>query len=281
MQTAQRNSKGQEKITIRAGVLNTLVLWFSGLLDVSWMKEKIIPLMKREEGTPVTSSRFATVVRFHNPADGDSFFYKEFHNRGMKDVLKNFFGLTRGKRAFRAGHSLLQYGFLTPEPVLYGVQKRFFIIQRNFLITRAVSGDRTYQYFRHHYHLPLPRELLEEKRALLYAAGREIGRLHKAGIFHGDLRVGNIILSGRGAAARFYFIDNERTTGSRTLSEKKRLKNLVQLNMVGLPHITVTDRYRFLTAYLQENPDLMPHKKEFMKRIVLLTKKRQQARVSL
>jgi hypothetical protein len=279
MQTAQRNNKGQQKITIQAGVGNTLVLLVSELRDVSWMKEKIILLMKREEGTPVTSSRFATVLRFHNPADGEAFFYKEFHNRGVKDVLKNFFGLTRGKRAFRAGHLLLQYGFLTPEPVLYGVEKRFFLIRRNFLITKAVSGDRTYQYIKHHFHLPLPAELLEEKRALLSAAGREIGRLHKAGIFHGDLRVGNIILSGRGAAARFYFIDNERTTSGRTLSEKKRLKNIIQLNMVRLPHITATDRLRFLTAYLQENPDLMPHKKEFMKRIILMTKKRQQTRV--
>jgi hypothetical protein len=276
MQTATKNNKRQEKITIRAGFFNMLVLCFSGLCDVSWMKEKIIPLMKREEGVPVKSSRFATVLRFHNPADGDTFFYKEFHNRGIRDVLKNLFSLTRGKRAFRAGQLLLQYGFLTPEPVLYGVQKRFFFIRRNFLITRAVSGDRTYQYFKHHYHLPLPVELLEEKRALLSAAGREIGRLHKAGIFHGDLRVGNIILSGRGASARFYFIDNERTTGSSTLPEKKRLKNLIQLNMVRLPHITVTDRLRFLTAYFQENPDLMPHKKALMQSIILLTKKRQQ-----
>jgi tRNA A-37 threonylcarbamoyl transferase component Bud32 len=277
MQTAQRNNKGQQKMKIRTGVGNTLVLLVSGLRDIFWMIEKIIPLMNREEGVPVKSSLFATVLRFHNPADGDSFFYKEFHNRGAKDVLKNLFGFTRGKRAFRAGQLLLQYGFLTPEPVLYGVQKTFFFIRSNFLITRAVSGDRTYQYLKHHFHLPLPGDVLEEKRALLSAAGREIGRLHKAGIFHGDLRVGNIILSGRGAATRFYFIDNERTTGGRRLSEKKRLKNLVQLNMVRLPHITVTDRLRFLTAYLQENPDMMPHKKEFMKRIVLLTKKRQQA----
>jgi hypothetical protein len=112
MQTAKRNNKGQEKITIRAGIFNTLVLCFSGLRDVSWMKEKIIPLMKGKEGMPVNSSRFATVLRFHNPADGDSFFFKEFHRQGLKDVLKNLFGLTRGKRAFRAGHLLLQHGFL-------------------------------------------------------------------------------------------------------------------------------------------------------------------------
>ena len=277
MQTAQRNNKAQQKIKIRTGVGNTLVLLVSGLRDVSWMKEKIILLMKRDEGMPLTSSRFATVLRFHNPADGDVFFYKEFHNRGAKDVLKNLFGFTRAKRAFRAGQLLLQYGFLTPEPVLYGVQKTFFFIRNNFLITRAVSGDRTYQYLKHHFHLPLPGEVLEEKRALLSAAGHEIGRLHKAGIFHGDLRVGNIILHGRGAATRFNFIDNERTTRSRILPAKKRLRNLVQLNMIRLPHITMTDRLRFLTAYLEENPELMPHKKEFMKRIVLLTKKRQQA----
>ena len=59
----------------------------------------------------------------------------------------------------------------------------------------------------------------------------------------------------------------------------ERLKNLIQLNMVRLPHISSTDRLRFLTAYLQENPELMPHKKELISAIVRMTKKRQQPKL--
>ena len=76
---------------------------------------------------------------------------------------------------------------------------------------------------------------MRKRGALIYKAGHEIGRLHRAGIFHGDLRVGNLIIEGYGPAAKIYFIDNERTMRYGILSADKRLKNLVQLNMVGLP----------------------------------------------
>ncbi len=270
-----------KKSGIHTRASGTLLLFFYDCERISWMEERIPALLVKQDGIPVKSSLFATVLQFENPETGETFYFKEFLNRSLKDVLKNLLGFTRSMRAFRAGHLLLQSGFLTPEPVLYGVRKGFFLRQRNFMITRAVAGDRTYEYFRQRYKLPLPPELLEEKRAVIYAAGREIGRLHRAGIFHGDLRVGNLIIEGYGPAAKIYFIDNERTMHYGILSAGKRLKNLIQLNMVGLQHITSTDRLRFLNAYLQENRELMPHKKELINDVVRMTRKRRQTKTSL
>ena len=277
--TERENNK--EEIKIRTGPAGSLVLFFYGPHDVSWVREIIIDLTKGRGGRHVKSSQFATVIRFENPLTGEAFYYKEFHNRGLKDLLKSLVGLTRSKRAFTAGHQLLKFGFPTPEPVLRGFVRTFFFIRKNFIITRAVSGDRTYEYFRHRYKLPLPPELLEEKRALIYKAGHEIGRLHRAGIFHGDLRVGNLIIEGYGPAAKIYFIDNEKTMHYGILSAGKRLKNLIQLNMVRLPHISSTDRLRFMEAYLQENQELLPHKKELISAVARLTKKRRQPKTSL
>ena len=264
------------KNRIHTRTSGTLLLFFYDPDRILWMEEIIPALLTRQDGIPVRSSQFATVMQFENPLTGEAFYYKEFHNRGIKDLLKNLVGLTRSKRAFTAGHQLLKFGFPTPEPVLHGVVRIFFFIRKNFMITRAVSGDRTYEYFKHRYNLPLPPELLEEKRALIYKAGHEIGRLHRAGIFHGDLRVGNLIIEGYGPASKIYFVDNERTMRYGILSADKRLKNLVQLNMVGLPHISNTDRLRFMNAYLKENPELEPTAGEMIRKIIGKTKKRLQ-----
>jgi hypothetical protein len=89
------------------------------------------------------------------------------------------------------------------------------------------------------------------------------------------LRVGNLIIEGYGPASKIYFVDNERTMRYGMLSVDKRLKNLIQLNMVRLPHISSTDRLRFMAAYLQENPELLPRKKELISAVARMTKKRQ------
>ena len=274
MRKAERNNNAEQEIKVRTGPVCSLVLFSCGPHDVSWVREKIIDLTKGQGGRHVKSSRFATVMQFENPLTEETFYYKEFHNRGLKDLLKSLVGITRSKRAFIAGRQLLQSGFPTPEPVLHGVVKTVFFIRKNFMITMAVSGDKTYEYFKHRYHLPVPVELLEEKRGVIYAAGREVGRLHRAGIFHGDLRVGNLIIDGYGQAAKIYFVDNERTKHYETLSAGKRLKNLVQLNMVGLPHISSTDRLRFMNSYLKENPELEPTAREMIRKIIGKTKKR-------
>ncbi len=172
MRKADKKNNAEQEVKVRTGLVCSLVLFSCKPHDVSWLRARIIDLTKGQGGRHVKSSRFATVMQFENPLTGETFYYKEFHNRGLKDLLKNLIGLTRSKRAFIAGRQLLKSGFPTPEPVLRGVVKTVFFIRKNFMITRAVSGDSTYEYFKHRYHLPLPVELLEEKRGVIYAAGR-------------------------------------------------------------------------------------------------------------
>jgi hypothetical protein len=58
------------------------------------------------------------------------------------------------------------------------------------------------------------------------------------------------------------------------MPERKRFKNLVQLNMVLLPQITRTDRLRFFNAYLTENAALMSRRKEILRQIGKMTQRR-------
>lgn len=274
MQTIKEKNNSEKIIRICSGFGKSLILRFLEFCELSWLKEKIFALLKREEGIPVKGSCFTTVLKFEKPETREIFYFKEFHSRSMKDRFRNYFGVTRGKRDLRGGQLLLKHDFLAPVPVLHAVEKTFCVVRKDVLITRGVSGERTYQYFEKHFLMPLSAEMIAEKRALMYAAGHEIGKLHSKGIFHGDLRVGNIIINGKGSTAQFFFIDNERTKYYSVLPEKKRLKNLVQLNMVFLPQIKMTDRLRFLTAYVTENPMLSSNKKELIRKVQQLTQKR-------
>ncbi len=251
-----------------------VILYSYNLDEMLKIKDDLIDLFEKKKGSPIKSSVFTSVIKFESKETRRIYYYKEFLDRGLKDILKNLFGFYRAKKAFKAGHMLLQENFHTPEPVLFGIKKKYFFILKNFLITESVDGERTYEYIKKHYIMPMTFRLIKEKRSMICAAGKEIGRLHKSEIFHGDLRVGNILISGTGENARFYFIDNERTVKRRGLSEKFRLKNLVQLNMLGLPHITRTDRLRFISSYIEANPGLSKTKKDLLRKIIFLTNKR-------
>jgi hypothetical protein len=280
MRNIREHNTSYTAATIGTGRNRRFRLLTSGSPDLFWLQEKIPALLDRKDGQPVKSSPFSTVLRFQDPDTGKGYFFKEYLDRGVKDRLRKMFRSTRSRKAFRAGHILLDRGFLTPVPLIQGFEKGCCFVRRNFLITGEVPGERTYQYFQSRFPLPLSAEMLTEKRALISAAGHEIGRMHRMGVFHGDLRVGNIIIDGRGASAQFFFIDNERTQFYQVLPGRKRLKNLVQLNMVLLPHITKADRLRFLNMYLTENPDLLPEKKTLIREILIKTGKRYEKKTS-
>ncbi len=166
---------------------------------------------------------------------------------------------------------LMDHGFDTAPSVCVGEHSRFGVVSRNLLVTEAVRRVSELADY-------LDRELstgnpdgVAGKRRFLKEYGRVIGRLHREGIFQGDLRERNILVR-NGDPPKFYLIDNERTRGYGRLPDRKRLKNLVQANMYNSLNITRTDRVRFFYAYLEENPVLEPRKKEWMGKILRKTR---------
>ena len=85
--------------------------------------------------------------------------------------------------------------------------------------------------------------------------GETIGKMHAAGIFHGDLRSGNVFVKKVDDEWEFFLLDNERTKKYNRIRNRLRLKNLVQINMFK-EGLSRTDRMRFFKAYLNENPTI-------------------------
>ena len=217
---------------------------------------------------PNHCSPFARV--FHFEYKGECFYYKSFLLRKRLELFKDIFRGSRAERALK-GHLLLQEkGFNAPCISMIGVKGRC-----NFLVSRGVKGASAYKFFED---MSVSARLSGnhfQKRSSIDQLGNIIGRLHKLGISHGDLRLGNIFIeTSDSCQPRFFFLDNERTIQYKKLPQRKRLKNLIQLNIYIDPIATNTDRLRFFRSYLKENSELIPMKKKWLIQIINKTGKR-------
>ncbi len=233
---------------------------------------------QRSSFDKLASSKFAIVSKFSVlfRAKVYNLVLKQYLNRGLLDILKGLICFTRAQKAFDAGQMLKQNGFLVPPAVACG---------RKFFITLEVQNS-----------TPLSQLLSElsgsEKQSLIEQFGQTIGLMHNKGIFHGDLRLGNVLVKSAHchferseAQSRnlfnkkdskdkydFIFLDNERTKKFDNLSLRLRIKNLVQINMFR-QNITDEDRTCFLTSYLAQQ-QIPINKDKLAKKIESRTAKR-------
>ena len=200
---------------------------------------------QRSSFVKLPSSKFTRVFKFDVYFKGKihNLILKQYLNRSLLDVLKNFLRPCRAQRAFKAGQMLKQHGFSTPDIVAAGKKTFAGITTRNFLVTSEVKDS-----------IPLPEILIKntpEKRELIRQFGEVVGRMHANNIFHGDLRLGNILVKTNNDQFVFIFLDNERTKKLIKLPKKLRLKNLVQIIMLR-SYISDSDRMYFLDTYLAQ-----------------------------
>lgn len=212
-------------------------------------------LQQRYQLTPVRSSGFARVHKFTVRFDGVGrrIYFKQYFCRSAWDFIKHLVRASRAKRAFKASEVLTENGFEAPAVIAMGECKSGFFNTRNFLVTLEVENAEQICQLIPGSLENLAGKQLQGKCELVRAFGQTVGRMHRAGIFHGDLRLGNVLARQEKNSWRFFFIDNERTRKFWRLPARLRLKNLVQINMFR-DGITNTDRLRFFKAYIEKNP---------------------------
>jgi hypothetical protein len=241
-------------------------------------------LQQRYRLTTVRSSKFSRVYKFTggfgdvDPALDKGgvdkvVYFKQYLCRSVWDFIKHLFRASRARRAFKASLMLAENGFYTPTIVAMGECKSSFYHTENFLVTLKVENAKQIYQLIPNTRSNLTSEQLRSKRELIRAFGRTIGKMHADGIFHGDLRLGNVLARRGSSGWRFFFIDNERTWKFSSLPDRLRLKNLVQINMTRTG-ISRTDRLRFFKAYLEKNCDIQNMYKTLAGKVRLKTKRR-------
>jgi hypothetical protein len=207
----------------------------------------------------VPSSKFANVFKSSlNFAGNTHKIYLKFYlYRSVWDFVKHLIRPARGQRAYKAALMLAANGLKSPEIIAMGTNRLGPFCTKNFLITKSLEGaGPSWQYIKGDKENARGRlDDTYQRAMLLRKLGETVGKMHAKGIFHGDLRSGNVFVKKIDGKWEFFLLDNERTKKYTRIRKRLRLKNLVQINMFE-DGLSKRDRMRFFKAYLNENPAL-------------------------
>ncbi|MBN1766080.1 MAG: hypothetical protein JW860_12535 [Sedimentisphaerales bacterium] len=263
-----------EKNTLRCRCRGYHLMVRCDSFDEGFLEKCCLESKERQDGfIRVKSSPYARIYRFEYHEN--IYYHKTYLPRSGTERLKDIFQGNRAQRAWRGDLILNDNGFFAPEMVVVGRKGG-----DNFTVTKMIPGALKFRhYFQNASAIPPDKETIRHRRKTITELGQTIGRLHAQGIVQGDMRLGNIIIDASDTNHfRFVFLDNERTRQYRHLPGRERLKNLVQLNMNRNIPASRTDKLRFINFYLKENPELIPHKKMWIDRIIKKTRHRRALR---
>ena len=218
----------------------------------------------------VPASKYARVYKGEISFKGKThiLYIKQFLYRSVIDFVKHLFRPSRAMRSLKASQMLAKENLLSPEVIVMGHKKLGPFTTKSFLITRSIENAPTLTNC-------IPENTdLKTKRKFIRQLAETIGKMHEANISHGDLRTGNVLVKTNDNSWEFYLLDNERTTKHKTLPEKLRFKNLVQIGMVINKNLTNTDRARFYKTYLKKNKGMIQNPKELAREVTKRTKER-------
>lgn len=183
-------------------------------------------------------------------------YFKEFLPRNRLEHIKSFFRGSRSSRATKIAGILNKLYFSTPKVILQRHAKG----GREYMITEAVNGAGVASYMASFLRNSNDKNSIRWKRFIISSLGKEIGRLHRENIIHGDLRPNNILIELDSNPPKFHFIDNERTRHWPFSPPVKLIKkNLHQIGMLFPIDLTITDRLRFWRAYCSQYSRFSPY----------------------
>jgi len=221
--------------------------WHLTILPERWSDElerKVLALVAAQP-----AEKHPRTIEIEGVHPGEKLFLKIFHRAPRAGGFKDVFRASKGRRFWRQGLALSAAGFHAPLALSAGELRRLRWVQRSFVVTGKIEGK------------PLPeflQDLLRQtdrigiKRKSIAALAQTVRRLHSCGFVHGDLVASNLfVATDRRGDGVFWFMDNDRTQRFPSWLPQSRWKrNLVQLNRLPLPGITLQDRMRFFRAYL-------------------------------
>ena len=225
--------------------------WSLWILREKWQAELwqvVLPLIEKQP-----SSKHPQTLQVEAPfgAGGDVLFLKIFHGSSGLSTLKDIFRDSKALRSMRQAAALARFNFNVPITVAAGEKRKHGLLRKGFVLTLEVKGQSLPAFLGQH-GLGVESMSSCEKRNGLKQLALEVRRLHQLGFVHGDLVPTNIFVSrSAGKGSRLFFMDNDRTQRyPKWIPHVLWRRNLVQLNRIPLPGITLQDRVRFLSHYL-------------------------------
>ncbi len=154
------------------------------------------------------------------------------------------------RRAWRGAQLLQTHGFPVPQPLAVVEKRRACLVQESVYISQALPYPSLSDYWRE----STPRWSVAQRRLFLRELALFVQSFHAAGLYSGDLRDANLLVEEcevqHGPRWRFYLVDLDRLKHCPSLTLRRRVKNLVQLDRTLGRRARQTERLFFLYAYL-------------------------------
>lgn len=126
-------------------------------------------------------------------AAGEEFFLKHYLGRTWALSLLGFFRGSRGRKAMNKAALFESRSVPTPEPVALLEKKRFFCPVESYLLFKYHKEMETLS--------QMARRMGQERflnTGLLGLTGSDVFQMHSAGLYHGDLKWSNVLVSEKG-----------------------------------------------------------------------------------
>ncbi len=187
----------------------------------------------------------------HAGANGCRVCVKEYRYDPILDRVRNVFRRPKGKVSWVAGNVLFNRGICPSKPLAYAEKRRAGLLQQAFFVTESVADNMEMDRYLIRRFESHPRQGL---RGFITQFAGWVGSLHRAGIYHRDLKTCNILVREKPQEWEFSLIDLEDVAQGTRIGIKRILKNLVQINCSVPRFFTYGDRIRFLRGYFEANP---------------------------
>ena len=213
------------------------------------IEEKVFDLV---EAQPWSRHPQTLAVRLASENQENQYYLKVFHPAARSAAWKDLFRVSKAFRAWRQGIELAEAGFAVPQTIAAGERRHWRLLDRAFILSQKLDGQPAPLYLRDRIDRGNKKAVLTAKRAALKQIAVLVRRFHRYGFVHGDLVATNLfVCAAPGDGPIFYFMDNDRSRRYPTwLPQSLWKRNLIQLNRMPLPGITLQDRMRFFQAYL-------------------------------
>ncbi len=175
-------------------------------------------------------------------------YVKRYNAFSWRVRLGSFFVRSPALRALAGSRMLAQAGFRAAVPVAALEYRRWWLVEKSFFLTAEVTGAVPADQFWWAVRAQSP----PLRRAFVASIARLFAELHRAGIYHGDLKDANVLVRREGNDIACYLLDLEHVRRRRRVASRRRVKNLVQLHRTLGRLASVRENLLFLRAYLGE-----------------------------
>ena len=197
-------------------------------------------------------------------------YLKRYNFFSWRVPLGSLFLGSGAARALCGAAVLSKAGIASAKPIAAVESRCWGMVTQSFFFTEEIEGGKTVDaYWRDDLSKLEGQDGFRRRRSFLCSLAALFRSLHGRQLYHDDLKDANILAVGgrQNQADCFFLLDLEGIRQCRRISDRRRIKNLVQLNRTLGRYLRRTDKICFLKEYLGREFDARREKRRWAGKI--------------